>query len=179
MSDLAGYRDLIAAKAIAFEPRGLTRVPALNGALKDHQAHCVQFSVRAGSSAEFLDTGLGKSFIALEWGRIIVEATNLPVLMLAPLAVSKQHEREAARWGIDANGDGVADPNNPTDAIFSAAGFSSEELAVYRATDGKRLLGVRVSSPSSSRDGYALSRDGSQLAVLTREQVSVYSVPSK
>jgi cell wall-associated NlpC family hydrolase len=28
-----------------------------------------------------------------------------------------------ARWGIDANGDGVADPNNPTDAIFTAARY--------------------------------------------------------
>jgi cell wall-associated NlpC family hydrolase len=28
-----------------------------------------------------------------------------------------------ARWGIDANGDGVADPNNPVDAIFSAARY--------------------------------------------------------
>ena len=28
-----------------------------------------------------------------------------------------------ARWGIDANGDGRADPNNPVDAIFSAARY--------------------------------------------------------
>lgn len=28
-----------------------------------------------------------------------------------------------ARWGVDANGDGIADPNNPTDAIFSAARY--------------------------------------------------------
>ncbi len=28
-----------------------------------------------------------------------------------------------ARWGVDANGDGVADPDNPTDAIFSAAHY--------------------------------------------------------
>jgi hypothetical protein len=28
-----------------------------------------------------------------------------------------------ARWGLDANGDGVADPDNPTDAIFSAAHY--------------------------------------------------------
>jgi len=28
-----------------------------------------------------------------------------------------------ARWGLDANGDGVADPNDPTDAIFSAARY--------------------------------------------------------
>jgi hypothetical protein len=59
---------------------------------------------------------------------------------------------------------------------FSAADLSSEELEVYRATDGKRLLGVRVASPSSSRDGYALAPDSSQLAVLTRDQISVYPV---
>jgi cell wall-associated NlpC family hydrolase len=28
-----------------------------------------------------------------------------------------------ARWGVDANGDGKADPDNPTDAIFSAARY--------------------------------------------------------
>ena len=28
-----------------------------------------------------------------------------------------------ARWGVDANGDGVADPWNPTDAIYSAARY--------------------------------------------------------
>jgi cell wall-associated NlpC family hydrolase len=28
-----------------------------------------------------------------------------------------------ARWGLDANGDGIADPDNPTDAIFSAARY--------------------------------------------------------
>src|SRR5262245_11965593 len=28
-----------------------------------------------------------------------------------------------ARWGTDANGDGIADPDNPTDAIFSAARY--------------------------------------------------------
>ena len=67
----------------------------------------------------------------------------------------------------------------PPGAAFNAAGFSSEELAVYRASDGKRLLDVRVGAPSSSRDNYALAPNGSQLAVLTREQISVYSVPSK
>ena len=57
-----------------------------------------------------------------------------------------------------------------------AADLSSDVLGVYRATDGKRLLDVRVGSPSSSRDGYALAPDSSQLAVLTRDQISIYSV---
>jgi hypothetical protein len=67
----------------------------------------------------------------------------------------------------------------PPGAPLSAAQFSSEELRVYRATDGKRLLGVRIGSPSLSRDGYALAPDASQLAVLTRDQLAVYSVPGK
>jgi hypothetical protein len=65
----------------------------------------------------------------------------------------------------------------PEGAPFSAADLTSEALAVYRAKDGKRLLNVLVGSPSSSRDGFALAPDGSQLAVLTRDQIAVYSVP--
>lgn len=99
---LATYHELIARKRVSFEARGIRDVPDLNPALKPHQVHCVEFALRAGCAAHFLDTGLGKSFAALEWGRVIVEHTNKPVLMLAPLAVGQQHEREAARWGIDA-----------------------------------------------------------------------------
>lgn len=102
MSDLSAYHALIARKRVAFEPRGLTKVPELNGALKPHQAHVVDFALRNGTAAHFLDTGLGKTFAAQEWGRVIVEHTNKPVLMLAPLAVGVQHESEAERFGIDA-----------------------------------------------------------------------------
>jgi hypothetical protein len=67
----------------------------------------------------------------------------------------------------------------PPGALFSAENFDSETLGVYRAYDGKRLLSVRVTSPTSSRDGYALAPDGSQLAVLTRDEVAFYAVPAK
>lgn len=67
-----------------------------------HQAHATEFALRTGCAGVFLATGLGKSLVSLEWGRIIVEHTNKPVLMLAPLAVARQHEREAAKFGIDA-----------------------------------------------------------------------------
>lgn len=55
---LAAYHALIARKRVAFEPRGLARVPAPNSALKPHQAHCVEFALRIGCAAHFLDTGL-------------------------------------------------------------------------------------------------------------------------
>jgi hypothetical protein len=67
----------------------------------------------------------------------------------------------------------------PSGATFSAADLSYEEFDVYRATDGKRLLDVHVSSPSTSRDGYALAPDGSQLAVLTRDEIAFYPVHEK
>jgi hypothetical protein len=67
----------------------------------------------------------------------------------------------------------------PPGVVFRADELASEELRVYRAADGKRVFGVRVSSPSSSRDGYALAPDGSQLAVLNRDQIAVYPVSMK
>lgn len=67
----------------------------------------------------------------------------------------------------------------PPGVTFRADQFASEELRVYRAADGKRLLGVHVAAPTASQDGYALSPDGSQLAVLNRDSIAVYSVPAK
>lgn len=99
---LTPYAELIARKQIAFKPQGFTDIPTLNPNLKPHQDHCTRFALEQGCAALFLDTGLGKTFCALEWGRVVVEKTGKPVLMLAPLAVSQQHEREAKRWGIDA-----------------------------------------------------------------------------
>ena len=99
---LAAYHELIASKRVAFEAHGLQSVPDLNPAMFDHQRHATEFALRAGCSAMFLDTGLGKSLCALEWGRVVLEHTNKPVLMLAPLAVAQQHAREADRFGIDA-----------------------------------------------------------------------------
>jgi hypothetical protein len=57
--------------------------------------------------------------------------------------------------------------------------FFSEDLNVYRASDGKRLLGLRVGFPSLSRDAYALAADSSEIAVLTRDHVSIYPIAAK
>lgn len=102
MTDLASYQDMLARKRVTFEPRGLAKVPALNAAMFPHQRACTEFALEAGSAGLFLATGLGKSLCSLEWGRVVVEHANKPVLMLAPLAVSRQHEREAHKFGIEA-----------------------------------------------------------------------------
>jgi hypothetical protein len=68
-------------------------------------------------------------------------------------------------------------------SIFSSTNFKSseldsEEVRVYRAEDGKRLLAVRVKEPIASHGGYALSPDGSQLAVLSGADILFYPVPA-
>jgi hypothetical protein len=102
VSNLSVYHDIIESKRNAFQGVGLDDVPTLNSAMFDHQRHATEFALRKGRSALFLDTGLGKSLCALDWGRVVVEHTNKPVLMLAPLAVAQQHAREAEKFGIDA-----------------------------------------------------------------------------
>lgn len=98
---LDDYHAAIAKKRVSFTPRGF-EPRALHHSLKPHQEHCVAFAIEAGSTALFLDTGLGKTLCALDWARAVTEHTNKPVLMLAPLAVSAQHEREAGRFDLDA-----------------------------------------------------------------------------
>jgi hypothetical protein len=100
---LEAYRASCAAKRPTPLVVGLDRVPALNPTLFPHQRHGAEFALRTGRSALFYDTGLGKTAQMLEWGRCVVEETNRPVLMLAPLAVSAQHMREAERLGVDAS----------------------------------------------------------------------------
>lgn len=99
---IEAYRQIIARKRVAFEMRGMTKWGELPSSLFPHQAHGVEFALRAGCAALFYDTGLGKTAMALSWAHQVIRHTNKPVLMLAPLAVGPQHVREAARLGIDA-----------------------------------------------------------------------------
>lgn len=62
---------------------------------------------------------------------------------------------------------------------FQGADLDSAEVRVYRAADGKRVLAVRVKEPATSHSSYALSADGSQLAVLSQSQIKFFPVPAQ
>lgn len=96
------YDSFLRSKEVRAQMTGMNYVPELSGHLFPHQRDTVDFLLRAGRGAAFLDTGMGKTAVELEFGRVIVETENRPVLMLAPLAVGKQHAREAERFGVDA-----------------------------------------------------------------------------
>lgn len=95
------YASFIASRRVAPIRDGIDPPADLNPALFPHQCDCVEFGLRAGRAAMFLDTGLGKGFVALEWGRIVARHTRKPVLILAPLAVAQQFIREAAKFRIE------------------------------------------------------------------------------
>ncbi|MCB2106382.1 MAG: hypothetical protein KDE14_01720 [Rhodobacteraceae bacterium] len=129
---LDAYRALCSAKRPAPASTGIAKIPALNPTLFPHQRHGVEFSLRCGRAALFYDTGLGKTAQMLEWGRVIVEHSNRPVLMLAPLAVGKQHLIEAERLGVEAKISrlGVA-PSVPCVAISNYERLQKFDSADY------------------------------------------------
>jgi len=69
----------------------------IHAKLFNWQKDIVKWATRKGRCAVFLDTGLGKTFIQLEWARLIGENT----LIIAPLSVARQTVREATK--IDLN----------------------------------------------------------------------------
>lgn len=70
--------------------------------LFDFQRSLVTWATRKGRAAIFADTGLGKTPMQLVWAENVARKAGGRVLILTPLAVSYQTEREAHKFGIDA-----------------------------------------------------------------------------
>jgi DNA modification methylase len=73
---------------------------ALNQNLFAFQKFIVKRALHAGKYAIFADCGLGKTLMQLEWANQVVQHTNQPVLILAPLAVSGQTIKEGEKFNI-------------------------------------------------------------------------------
>lgn len=99
---MTDYAELLASRAAVAPMRGLDSIPDLHPGMFHYQRDVAEFLLACGRGAAFLDTGLGKSLVSLEWGRVVAEHTGKPVLMLAPLAVAPQHVREASKFDLEA-----------------------------------------------------------------------------
>lgn len=84
------------AMASGFDPKPLP------DHLFDFQQACVDFCIKQGRAGLYLDTGLGKTRCQLEWASQSAQASNGRALILTPLAVAKQMEREALALGYEA-----------------------------------------------------------------------------
>lgn len=112
--------------------------------LFEWQKDITKWTCRKGRSAIFLDTGLGKTFIQLEWARLLGEQT----LIIAPLSVARQTVKMAK--DIDLDIDYVRGQNEINNRIvitnyemidnfdFSAFGaIVLDESSILKAIDGK------------------------------------------
>jgi hypothetical protein len=73
---------------------------ALNPILHDWQRELVSWALRVGRAAIWADTGLGKTFMQVEWLKHAVNDPWQSGLIVAPLAVCQQTIREAAKLGV-------------------------------------------------------------------------------
>ena len=121
--------------------------------LFDFQRELVDWSLRKGRSAIFADCGLGKTPMQLVWAENVVRKTNKPVLILTPLAVAQQTQREAAKFGIDCrrsagvveSGAHVVVTNYEKLHHFNPDDFSGvvcDESSAIKSFDGKRRAQV-------------------------------------
>lgn len=100
------YSEFIKQKKIIDAPTGLNLdKDDLNPMLFPFQHDITRWALARGRAAIFADCGMGKTPMQLEWARHIPGR----VLIVAPLAVSAQTIREAAKFGVEGiqySGDG-------------------------------------------------------------------------
>ena len=94
------YQEFLKSKIIKQSFNGKDIDPKdINPILFDFQRDVTTWAIKKGKAAVFLDTGLGKTFIQLEWARLLGEKT----LIIAPLSVARQTVREAKKIDLEIN----------------------------------------------------------------------------
>lgn len=95
------YDALIAKKRKVTANYGFEPLP-ITAPLFPWQRQIVEWAVRKGRCALFEDCGLGKTAQQLEWAYQVCQHTGGSVLVLTPLAVARQTQLEAVKFGIPA-----------------------------------------------------------------------------
>lgn len=92
------YKEFLASKKSIVKSVGKqAQLSQINPILFPFQKDIVKWAVNKGRCAVFADTGLGKTFIQIEWARLI----GGDVLIFAPLSVSRQTIREAKKINVE------------------------------------------------------------------------------
>jgi hypothetical protein len=143
-----GYEDLMVKRITWSDSTGFKPV-VIHDYLFEHQKKLVEYAIAKGRSAVFADTGLGKTAIELSFAANVCQHTNRPVLLVTPLAVARQIEKEAEKFGISAKIDRSGKPAKSDVTItnyenlhkFDASdfsGFVGDESSAIKNFDGKR-----------------------------------------
>lgn len=98
------YEEFIKSKTIEFKNYGFDiDKENLNPMLFDFQKDIVRWALKKGRAAIFADCGLGKTPMQLEWANQIYKREGGKILILAPLAVATQTQREGEKFHIPVN----------------------------------------------------------------------------
>lgn len=140
--------------------------------LFDFQKATVEWAQLKGRGAVIADCGIGKSPMELVWAENVIRKTNKPVLLLSPLAVSRQMVRESEKFGIECHrsDDGSVKPNitaanyerlhlfNPDDysgvvcdesgILKNFTGQRKKDITRFMAKIKYRLLGTATAAPN-------------------------------
>jgi hypothetical protein len=150
------YSEFLASKFVAPTESGFdVGESEIHPMLFPFQRDIVRWAVRKGRAAVFADCGLGKTFVQLEWARLVGGRS----LIVAPLSVARQTVREAMKIGIVAHytrdGGDLADGINITNYEmadgFNPADFQSvvlDESSLLKCVSGhyRRTLTEMFSS---------------------------------
>jgi DNA modification methylase len=92
------YYEFLKTKQLRFQSTGIEIDEGLiHPLLFPFQRDLTCWAIRKGRAAIFADTGLGKTFMQLEWARLLGKRT----LIIAPLSVARQTVREARNIDLD------------------------------------------------------------------------------
>jgi hypothetical protein len=142
------YEAFLASKAAIAPLRGLKHVPRLSAHLFPFQRATVDFNLRAGGTGAFLDTGLGKTLIELEYCEHARQDGNGRALLLTPLAVTQQIHREGVKFGYPTRvirdqseaGEGINIANYDRLHLLDASAYSVvslDESSILKSFAGK------------------------------------------
>lgn len=139
-----GYEEFLASKRQVVQASGFEVGPdEINPMLFPHERDLVLYALRKGRAGLFADTGLGKTFMQIEWARLI----GGRVLIIAPLSVTKQTVREGQKLGVEIyytrSGDDLRDGINITNyemiEHFNAGDFNAvvlDESSILKSLNG-------------------------------------------
>jgi DNA modification methylase/superfamily II DNA or RNA helicase len=141
------YDEYIESKAISSPECGFDAA-GISESCFPFQADIIRWATKKGRCAIFADCGLGKTIMQLEWAKQVHAKTSGNVLILAPLSVSKQTQREGAKFGVNVticeNQDDVKPGINITNyeklhhfTPDEFAGIVLDESSILKSFDGK------------------------------------------
>lgn len=94
------YNTFLDKKRLEFKPVGFTPKRKINPKLFPFERDITLWAIRKGRAALFESCGLGKTPQQLEWARLVSHEEKAPVLIVAPLAVSRQTVQEGKKFDV-------------------------------------------------------------------------------